>query len=177
MAVRVSGRAVVLLLLTFGAPAGLAAAEGPGDGRAAVVSPDGSVVPPTARTARSKSTAKPVQPGTPPPVARTVPHSARAPIVTSRNLEPDSETPADSGRADRPGTFGRQPVKLPGAFLHKNVVAPHSAPDLKLGSDGKTTLGVFGDANRIDRTDARNSTTKPITDVGAGLTLQYKFGQ
>lgn len=94
----------------------------------------------------------------------------------SRN-DPDLETPADVGRLDRPGTFGHRPVRIPGPFSGRKALAAPSAPDLQMGVADKTTLGVFGDANRIERTDVRNSTTKPVTDVGAGVTLQYRFGQ
>lgn len=91
--------------------------------------------------------------------------------------EADLETPADGGRADRPGSFGRQPVRVPGAFMRKNVVAPHSSPDLEIGKTGRTSVGVFGTVDRIEPTDARNSTSKTMQDLGAGVTLQYKFGQ
>lgn len=89
----------------------------------------------------------------------------------------DLETPADTGRVDRPGSFGREPVRVPGQFLRKKVVAPHSTPDLEIGKAGPTTLGVFGTVGKIEPTDARNSTSRTMQDVGAGLTLQYKFGQ
>lgn len=88
------------------------------------------------------------------------------------------ERPADAGRLDRPGSFGNQPVRVPGPFLKGKTVAPHSKrPDLELSNDGRTTVGVFGSADLMDKTDLRNSTSKSVRDVGAGLTLQYRFGQ
>lgn len=57
-------------------------------------------------------------------------------------------------------------------------VAPHAtgSPDLNVDVNGRTSVGVFGEMNRIEREDVRTSTVKQGRDVGAGVTLQYKFG-
>lgn len=110
-----------------------------------------------------------------PPRDASVAHAGRASDGTG---DGELETPVDVGRPDRPGSFGNQPVRVPGPFLKGKTVAPHSKrPDLELSNDGRTTVGVFGNAELMDRTDLRNSTSKSVRDVGAGLTLQYRFGQ
>jgi hypothetical protein len=81
-----------------------------------------------------------------------------------------------------------QPAR-PGALAphdHTDVAAPfarpgllntHRTPDLELSVSKRATLGVFGEANTIEPTDIRNSTVRTTRDLGAGVTLQYRFGE
>lgn len=67
----------------------------------------------------------------------------------------------------------QQPFQVPGRLLRSKVVAPHTNPDFDLKVNERTTLGMFGDVSPAAKVDPRNINLRK--DVGAGLTLQYKF--
>jgi hypothetical protein len=74
-----------------------------------------------------------------------------------------------------PGSFGRSAVKVPSPFLKSQTVAPHT-PDFSVDLNKTTSVGLFGEMSRTSRTDVEANLSKPEREVGAGFTLQYKFG-
>ena len=103
--------------------------------------------------------------------------------VSSGDKKADSAAPADDDEEEddtnpvRPGTFTQSSTKIPSRFLRTNTVAPHTgSPDISYNVNNKTTIGLFGDMTRTSRTDTRSNLAKPERDVGAGVTIQYKFG-
>ena len=83
----------------------------------------------------------------------------------------------DIDYAPLPGAFRPEPAAIPSPFAKTQIIDHRGNPDLEVGVSDRTTLGVFSDAGTIERTDIRNSTVRPTRDLGAGVTLQYKFGQ
>jgi hypothetical protein len=74
----------------------------------------------------------------------------------------------------RPGSLAREAVDSP--FGKSGLINPHAKPDLELELSRRATLGLFGEAGRIEPTDIRNHAVKPLRELGAGVTLQYRFG-
>jgi hypothetical protein len=83
--------------------------------------------------------------------------------------------PAD--QPSRPGALARDPLDAAGPFGKSGLLDLHATPDLEIEVSKRTTLGVFGEANTIEPTDIRNSTVRATRDLGAGVTLQYRFGE
>jgi hypothetical protein len=133
------------------------------------------------------------------PAARSPTASlAYAPVATG--VSPDGldassgplevEIPATTGSTGRTRWVvpGDQPAR-PGAltpgdavqsaspFSRSGLLEAHRTPDLEIEVSKRTTLGVFGEANTIEPTDIRNSTVRATRDLGAGVTLQYRFGE
>ena len=78
----------------------------------------------------------------------------------------------------RPGALAsRDPAEVASPFGRSGLLDMHRTPDLELPVSKRATLGVFGEANRIEPTDIRNSTVRTTRDLGAGVTLQYRFGE
>jgi len=89
-----------------------------------------------------------------------------------------NEAEAEDGPAVRPGKLAPAPAPLPGPLQKSRTVAPRTgSPDLQVNVDDRTSIGVFGEAGQIQREDIRTNTVRQTRDVGAGVTLQYKFGQ
>ena len=84
---------------------------------------------------------------------------------------------APSNDPKRPGELkALDPVNTAAPFAHSGLLDAHRTPDLELEVSKRATLGVFGDAKKIEGTDIRNSTVRSTRDLGAGVTLQYRFG-
>lgn len=108
-----------------------------------------------------------------------------APRVPSRIASPrdrkvqTSGSPFGTGDVEdpppAPGSFARGAVKVPSPFLKSQVVAPHT-PDVSVDLNKTTSVGVFGEMSHTSRTDVEANLSKPEREVGAGVTLQYKFG-
>jgi hypothetical protein len=78
----------------------------------------------------------------------------------------------------RPGTLpARDPAEATSPFGRSGLLEIGRTPDLELPVSKRATIGVFGEANRIEPTDIRNSTVRTTRDLGAGVTLQYRFGE
>ena len=83
-----------------------------------------------------------------------------------------------SDQPARPGALtARDPVEVTAPFARSGLLEGHRAPDLELEVSRRATLGLFGEANKIEPTDIRNSTVRSTRDLGAGVTLQYRFGE
>lgn len=102
-----------------------------------------------------------------------LPSGPRPTVSKSSGARPD----ADAERVARPGAFRPERAAVPSPFAKTQIIDQRNNPDLEVGVADRTTLGVFSDAGTIERTDIRNSTVRPTRDLGAGVTLQYKFGQ
>ena len=92
----------------------------------------------------------------------------------ARAIDPDK----DDGLPALPGTFKRIQTQIPGALQKGKVVAPHLTPDVALPISPRTTVGVFGEVGRVE-VDTRNGLIPSVKthDLGAGVSLQYRFGQ
>jgi hypothetical protein len=78
----------------------------------------------------------------------------------------------------RPGQLPpRDPVNVAAPFARSGLLDAHRTPDVELEVSKRATIGLFGDAKKIEGTDIRNSTIRPTRDLGAGVTLQYRLGQ
>jgi hypothetical protein len=88
------------------------------------------------------------------------------------------DEPSDDGEPiRRPGSLGKEPVAVPGEFLKSRTVAPRTGqPDFGVDLSERTSVGVFGDVRQIAPEDIRTHGVKPTRDLGAGVTIQYKFG-
>lgn len=87
-----------------------------------------------------------------------------------------------------PGMLGRSPTQIPGVGrvlpgqegppLKSGVVAPHVKPDFAVPVGKDTSVGLFSEVGRLEL-EGRNGPVPSVKarDVGAGLTLQYRFGQ
>lgn len=98
-----------------------------------------------------------------------VPHATGS--AAERRWVGPSELPA------RPGMLGTDAPRPAGPLGRTGLLGTRAAPDLELPVTRRTTIGVFGDAHRIEPTDIRNATTRATRDLGAGVTLQYRFGE
>ena len=77
----------------------------------------------------------------------------------------------------RPGAHSRESVDGASPFAKQGLINPYTTPDIEVEVSKRARIGVFGEANRIEPTDIRNSTTRSTRDLGAGVTLQYRFGE
>ena len=78
----------------------------------------------------------------------------------------------------RPGALSaRDPAELGSPFAKSGFLDGHRTPDLEVEVSKRATIGVFGEANTIEPTDIRSSTVRSTRDLGAGVTLQYRFGE
>ena len=77
----------------------------------------------------------------------------------------------------RPGVHSRDSVEAASPFAKQGLINPYTTPDLEVEVSKRARIGVFGEANKIEPTDIRNSTTRSTRDLGAGVTLQYRFGE
>ena len=185
--------ALAVLLLVAGAAA--ASPEGAPSGAAGAL---GSPPGPWAVPLKAGASGGPFKPETkaagPSPFVfvPTVPADALAGIGTSRPepLAPGKGPPipllqsgttakpgAEVERAPLPGTFRPEAAATPSPFARTQMLDQRTKPDLEVGVSERTTVGVFSEAGTIERTDIRNSTVRETRDLGAGVTLQYKFGQ
>jgi hypothetical protein len=109
-------------------------------------------------------------------------------IATS--TRPEIDMPASTGSAARsrwiapsdlsarPGALqARDPIEVTAPFAKSGLLENHPTPDLEVEVSKRARLGVFGEANKIEGTDIRNSTVRSTRDLGAGVTLQYRFGE
>lgn len=103
------------------------------------------------------------------PVDLDFPHATGS--ASERRWVGPSDLPA------RPGMLGTEAPKHAGPLGRSGLLGPHATPDFELPVTKRTTIGVFGDSNRIEPTDIRNATTRATRDLGAGVTLQYRFGE
>jgi hypothetical protein len=130
------------------------------------------------------------------PVAPTA-SLAYAPVASGVSLDslemsgpPQIEMPATTGSAARsrwvapsdlsarPGALpARDSVEVGSPFARSGLLEAHRTPDLELEVSKRATLGLFGEANTIEATDIRNSTVRNTRELGAGVTLQYRFGE
>lgn len=92
-----------------------------------------------------------------------------------------SAFPAGADLAPPPGTFRPEPVAIPDPtpmIEKRRALGPHLSPDAEVRMGRSMSMGVFGG---VEGVDLRNSTgmipSIRARDVGAGLTLQYRFGQ
>ena len=89
---------------------------------------------------------------------------------------PDLASRPTGAKTDgRPPGYLQPSTSLPGYFLKDKTVAPHVSPDVEVGLNERTSVGMYGELTRINREDVRNNTVREGRDVGAGFTLQYKF--
>jgi hypothetical protein len=108
---------------------------------------------------------------------RIVPSDLTRPAAKTGQEPHAALTGDDDEQAPPPGGFTRGSVKIPSRFLKAQTIAPHtSSPDVSIDLDKRTTLGLFGEMSRTSRTDVEANLSKPDREVGAGFTLQYKFG-
>ncbi len=120
------------------------------------------------------------------------PERERPSSVSSALKPQDNEDDDDDDDVPRkPGTISRDHVKIPDATPNlkraRPTLGPHLTPLREFEITDRTSLGVFGQADRIEtrfgsQANASRSTTSQAPsvrarDVGAGLTLQFKFGQ
>jgi hypothetical protein len=108
--------------------------------------------------------------------------ATRVPARIASPRDPKAQTsasPFGGGEAEEappaPGSFARGAVKVPSPFLKSQMVAPHT-PDVSVDLNKSTSVGVFGEMSHTSRTDVEANLSKPEREVGAGVTLQYKFG-
>ena len=83
---------------------------------------------------------------------------------------------------DPPGTLSTMPTRVPGLPLGKNaksgIVAPHTKPDLEMPLSRRTSIGMFGEVGQLElETRSGIVPTVRAKEIGAGVTLQYRFGQ
>jgi hypothetical protein len=92
------------------------------------------------------------------------------------------DLPVATGSIDHRPVVPRKPevddgepeaFKVPSRFFREKTVAPHTNPDFDVKVNDRTTIGVFGDLSPAAKVDPRNIDVRK--DVGAGVTLQYKF--
>lgn len=100
------------------------------------------------------------------------------PARTSTLPAPPVDDDRDEAIPALPGTFKRAQTPIPGVLGKPRIVAPHLAPDVAVPLGRRTTLGLFGEVGTTDP-DARNSLVQSLKahEVGAGVSLQYRFGQ
>ncbi|NNM71238.1 hypothetical protein [Enterovirga aerilata] len=79
--------------------------------------------------------------------------------------------------AARPGALAPTGTDVASPFAKPGLLGSHATPDLELEVSKRATIGVFGEAGKIEPTDIRNATTRTTRDLGAGVTLQYRFGE
>ena len=94
------------------------------------------------------------------PAARRIPERAAADAAE----EPDRVMP---------GRFGTDATEIPGQFLKGRTVEPKK-PDVSVPVGKRTTIGVFQESGRID--PHVTAPWKQNRDLGAGFTLQHRFG-
>lgn len=151
---------------------------------AAAKAGDVPVPPPAPRPPNLSATALPAVPdlefgsdGKPAqPVASPAARDLRGGVPTKPRV---TATPDPGGPVPiQPGKLDTAPTRVPGQLQKTQNIAPHAngTPDIGVEVDKRTSVGVFGDMSRIEREDIRTSTVKQGRDVGAGVTLQYKFG-
>lgn len=114
-------------------------------------------------------------------------------------IEPDEDDDEDDDRPIRPGTLTTNPVKIPtyDRRLQSRPVAPHLNPDVTYDLNSRTSIGVFSDGTQLDvksgtalgsvlglrGKDADSKAGSSVLpgvkakEIGAGITLQYRFGQ
>ena len=91
--------------------------------------------------------------------------------------------PPDPDRVDgipaRPGTFKPGPTVIPAPPTQSQksrIVAPHT-PDVEVQISKRASVGLFGEVGRVEVDRSGVLPSVKTHDVGAGLSLQYRFGQ
>ena len=98
--------------------------------------------------------------------------------ATTGSAAAGSKWVAPSDLSARPGALhAREAAEGASPFAKQGLINPHTTPDLEVEVSKRARLGVFGEANKIEPTDIRNATTRSTRDLGAGVTLQYRFGE
>jgi hypothetical protein len=98
--------------------------------------------------------------------------------ATTGSAAAGSRWVAPSDGPTRPGALpARDSVEAASPFAKQGLINPYTTPDLEVEVSKRARLGVFGEANKIEPTDIRNATTRSTRDLGAGVTLQYRFGE
>lgn len=93
-----------------------------------------------------------------------------------RDAASDKTPPVAADAVVRPGSIAAEPPTVTNPFLKSKVIAPQT-PDIEIGSSGRTTLGVFSDVGKpATKIDPRDGAGRATRDLGAGVTLQYRFG-
>lgn len=122
------------------------------------------------------------------PPARSA--SARVPLGEVRDplkaaTKPDdtSDDDEDDAPQAKPGSLKGGPVKIPTFpdVTHgekRKFLGPRLKPDFEVPITKKATLGVFGEVGKVD-IENRTGVIPNVRahGVGAGLSLEYKFGQ
>lgn len=90
-------------------------------------------------------------------------------------LDPDR----DDGIPARPGTFKQAPTQIPAPPTQSQksrIVAPRT-PDVEVQISKRTSVGLFGEVGRVEVDRSGLLPSVKTHDLGAGLSLQYRFGQ
>ncbi len=106
----------------------------------------------------------------------TPPAQAGRPKANLASVPLDVPPPVPDA-VSRPGSVFAEPPTVTNPFLKKQVVAPQT-PDLEVDLDKRTSIGVFSEVGKpATKIDPRDSAGRATRELGAGITLQYRFGK